>query len=146
MQQKTIYLLLACALLLLVGCGDNSEADGGTVTISDPSQHIQGKWQDIARGNDMYPELTPSEMSIEFLSDGTYHGPYGFQDDRNDGEPSYYRIASDSLYMYREQGSSDLYIYRYLFIGNNQLLVNYIQGVILKTMHIPKFHIFKRIK
>jgi hypothetical protein len=139
-------LFILCALLLLVGCGDNNEGDVSTITISDPSQHIQGKWQEIARGNDMYPELTPSEMSIEFLSDGTYHGPYGFQDDRNDDEPSYYRIASDSLYLYRELDYPDLYIYRYLFTGNDQLLVNYIHGAINKPSDIPLFHIFKRIK
>jgi hypothetical protein len=132
-----------CALLLLVGCGDNSEADGGTVTIADPSQHIQGKWQEIACGDRNNPELTPNGAVIEFLPDGKYHGPYGFHYAEADDEPIYYRMESDTLYLKRE-GYAD-YIYRYLFINNNQLLVEYVSGLQL-WVNIPDFHIFKRIK
>ncbi|MDR2118164.1 MAG: hypothetical protein LBP25_01315 [Tannerellaceae bacterium] len=137
-------LFILCALLLLVGCGDNSEADGGTVTIAEPSQRILGKWKEIARWNDYNPKLTPNETVIEFLPDRTYYGPFGFYLGRTDGEPSYYRIESDSLYLERKEQPGQ--IYRCIFTDNNQFFVEHVHGYATYSMLTPKFHIFKRIK
>jgi hypothetical protein len=146
---KTFHLFIAFALLIAAGCKDSdSEKEDSLVAIQDPSQHILGKWREIACGNSYYPELTPTYHvfhTVEFLPDGIYYGPYGFHRGQDDGKSSHYRIESDSLYLVRES-DSNVYIYRYLFTGKNQLLADYIYGGIEKTMTTPSFHIFERIK
>jgi hypothetical protein len=140
---KTFYLILALALFLPEECGYYH--DGGDTGASDPSQLILGQWQEIARGNDTFPELTPVSLTIEFLTDGMYRGPLGFHHGRDDGEASYYRIESDSLHLYRN-GNSNTYIYRYLFTGKNQLRMEYVRGPITYSLATPTFHIYERLK
>jgi hypothetical protein len=142
MLQKTIYVLLAFALLLLGGCRDSDDSSS-----LEPSQRILGKWKEIARWNDYNPKLTPSGTVSEFLPDGTYYGPLGFFLGRTDGEPTYYRIESDSLYLEKdEQYEYGYQIYRYTFTDNNQLFLDHIHGMIPYSTGTPTFHIFKRIK
>ena len=133
-------------------CGAKSENDDPLGPRMEPAERILGKWQEVARGNDVYPGfppgpvLTPSDSVVEFLPDGTYRGPYGLHHyNRRDKEPALYRMASDSLYLYREADTDDsFYIYRYLFTGNDQLAAVYLHGGIEKSMNVPKFHIYER--
>jgi hypothetical protein len=132
-------LFILFALLLAGGCKDSDDSSS-----LEPSQRILGKWKEIARGNDRYPELTPNGTIIEFLPDGTYHGPFGFHSGMVDDDPIYYRMESDSLYLEKEEQS--MHIYRYTFTGSNQFFAEHIHGMVPYSMDTPSFHTFKRIK
>jgi hypothetical protein len=105
-------------------------------------ESILGQWQEIARWTDEFPELEPDRYTIEFFSDGTYYGPYGFHQDTSGS--ARYEIASDSLILSKE--GRRVYIYRYTFIDKKQLQVEYISGDIPWIMGLPTFHIFERVK
>jgi hypothetical protein len=152
---KRIFFILFALLLLAAGCkdDDSEDVDDSLWLQMEPSERILGKWQEIARWNDAYPgppglTLTPSDSAIEFLPDGTYRGPYGLHYyNRRDKEPALYRIASDSLYLYREPDPDDhFYIYRYTFTDKNHLTADYLHGGVEKSMDVPKFHIYERLK
>ncbi|MDR2810848.1 MAG: hypothetical protein LBB84_09905 [Tannerellaceae bacterium] len=143
MRTHSIYFILLFALLSLGGCADkNSEEEENIEGILEPSQRILGQWQEIACGNEYNPELPPTSQTIEFFSGGTYYGAYGFHNGWNVGKADY-QIASDSLILSRE--GSRIHIYRYIFIGKKQLLVDHIYGDVPYVMTIPKYHIFERI-
>jgi hypothetical protein len=136
--------LLFLILLLLVTAGCSKDDDDNR----SPSERILGKWQEIACGNEYYPELSSTYhvfQTIEFLPDGTYNGSLVLSLSWDDGVPSQYRIASDSLHLKRE-GYHDDYIYRYIFTGKDRLFVEHIYGQVHMLFTTPSFHIFKRIK
>jgi hypothetical protein len=143
-QSKLLIFILLPLLLAAAGCGKDDDKDDALTHIDDPSEFILGKWQEIACGNAYFPELPPRFYTVEFLPDGTYYGPYGFDSSKSDGLPAQFHIASDSLFLQKEEHSD--YIYQYIFIGKNQLLANLRYGVILHSMNTPLFHIFERIK
>jgi hypothetical protein len=134
------FLLFAFALALMSGCKDDSE------DMRAPAELILGQWQEIARGNSMNPELTPNGLTIEFLPDGTYYGPYGFH--RGASMTAHYRLEGDSLYLYDPdvEMSPYAYIYRYTFPGKKQLRADHIYGDITFSGGTPTFHIYERIK
>jgi hypothetical protein len=136
---KTIYLLLALALFLPEECGDYH--DGEDTGASDPAQLILGQWQEIARGNDTYPELEPNGHIIEFLPDGIYHGFWG------NGNESTRRYRVDAEFLYLDSGKiPDGHTYRYTFTGTDTLRLDYVDGAITDSMDTPTFHIYKRLK
>jgi hypothetical protein len=137
MQQKTIYILLALAFLLAGGCKDSDDNSHVEVT----PELFLGKWQEIARGNETYPELTPDGHVIEFLEDGTYHR---FLNDGNVLTRSY-RV--DAEFVYYDYGTKPYgHIDRYSFSSTNRLRLDYVDGPKTATMQTPDFYIYKRIK
>ncbi|MDR2118165.1 MAG: hypothetical protein LBP25_01320 [Tannerellaceae bacterium] len=136
MQQKTIYVLLAFALLLAGGCKDDSEE------MLKYQQPFLGQWQEIARGNDYYPELTPDDGHIiEFLPDGTYQAVWG-----NGGVSTrHYRVDAECVYY--DNGTRPYgHIDRYSFTGTDTLRLDYVDGAITMSMATPTFNIYKRLK
>jgi hypothetical protein len=139
MQRKAFYLIpLFFALLIPTGCGDNNDED---LSLLEPAQRILGKWQEIARGNDTFPELEPDGRIIEFLPDGTYHCFL------SNGEVATRSYQIDDEFVYYDGGKGPGgHTYRYSFTGTNTLRLDYITGVIEASMQTPTFRIFKRIK
>jgi hypothetical protein len=105
MLQKTIYVLLAFALLLLGGCKESD--DNSRMEVS--PEPFLGQWQEIARGNETYPELTPDGHVIEFLKDGTmppktYHSAAWIAGrEETDHYPGGYRVFVSEQRQYRQQ-------------------------------------------
>jgi hypothetical protein len=143
MLQKTIYVLLALALLLLGGCKDS---DNNSRMEVSPEPFL-GQWQEIARGNETYPELTPDGHVIEFLEDGTmpkktYHSATRITDRE---ETDRYRVDAEFLYL--NSGKQDTeYTYRYSFIGTDTLRLDLIYGIRTLSPGTPTFNIYERIK
>jgi hypothetical protein len=143
MLQKTIYVLLAFALLLAGGCKESD--DNSRMEVS--PEPFLGQWQEIARGNETYPELTPDGHVIEFLEDGTmpkktYHSAAWIEGRE---ETDHYRLDTEFLYL-NSDNTDNKYIYRYSFTGTNTLRLDLIYGNTLKSMGIPTFNIYERIK
>jgi hypothetical protein len=137
MQQKTIYLLLlAFALLTPGGCKDDKEE------MLKYQQPFLGQWQEIARGNDMLPELTPDTGHIiEFLPDGTYQAVWG----SGGGTTRHYRVDAEFVYLDSGKdpgGHTD----RYSFTGTDTLRLDYVDGAIADSPGTPTFNIYKRLK
>jgi hypothetical protein len=134
---KPIHLFLAFALLTAAGCKDSL----------DPSQQILGKWQEIARGNEMFPELEPDGHIIEFLPDGTMPGGTYHSIVMRDSQTESYRLDADFLYL----GSGkypDGYIYKYSFTGTDKLRLEIVDGAVyyIYSTRTPKFNIYQRLK
>jgi hypothetical protein len=137
---KPIHLFLAFALLIAGGCKDDSDTEEDSLVMIDPSQHILGQWQEIARGNDMFPELEPDGHIIEFLSDGTYNAIW------NSGTVTTRRYRIDSGFVYLDNGGiPDGHTWQYIFTGIDTLLLDYVTGIKEETMQSPSFHIYKRL-
>jgi hypothetical protein len=143
MKQSKLLIFILLPLLAAAGCNKDDDKDDALTHIDDPSEFILGKWKEIACGNAYFPELPSRFYTVEFLPDGTYYGPHGFNMSTNDVVSLQFHIASDSLYLQKE-GYSD-YIYLYNFIGKNQLLANLRYGIVPYSMNTPTFHIFERI-
>ncbi|MDR2810851.1 MAG: hypothetical protein LBB84_09920 [Tannerellaceae bacterium] len=137
MQLKTIYLILALALLVPTGCADNNEEQEVTMEIR---ELFLGKWKEIARGNDLHPKLEPDGHIIEFLPDDTYHAYF----DNGEVSTSSYRI--DAEFMYYDGGTPPSgFTYRYGFSGTDTLRLDYVTGNLTKISSTPLFNIYKRI-
>ncbi|MDR1500805.1 MAG: hypothetical protein LBI58_07490 [Tannerellaceae bacterium] len=136
MKNNRFLFFVLMLLVAAAGCSDDDHRP--------PQERILGKWQEVACWNDYFPELTPRFYTIEFLPDGTYHGPYGLYSSSDDGGQTQYRIASDSL-CFKREGYSD-YIYRYTFKDKSHMLVEAIYGMIPYTMDVRTSHIFERVK
>jgi hypothetical protein len=134
-----LFVLLSFfALLIPTGCGDNNDED---LSLLEPAQRILGKWQEIARGNDMFPELEPDGHVIEFLADGTYHAFLI----SGDVSTRSYRI--DAEFVYYDGGTPPGgHTYRYSFTGTDTLRLDYVSGNKTDSTGTPRFNIFKRIK
>ncbi|MDR2388402.1 MAG: hypothetical protein LBD89_01270 [Tannerellaceae bacterium] len=163
---KAFYLIPVLALLFLAGCTDNNNEEDIEIIeeeieiISDPSQHILGQWQEIARGNEMYPEvepnwdeifpeLVPDGHILEFLADGTmlgrtYHRTVWIGILPETIHSDSYRLDTDFLYI-NDGKFPDGYTYQYSFTGANTLRLDYVNGAIIKIMGTPKFHIYERL-
>jgi hypothetical protein len=126
-----VFLIPVLALLIPAECGYNNDGIGGD--IADPPQHILGKWQEIARGNDAFPELPSDGRVIEFLPDGTCHT----------GWTATYRLDAEFLYRYAGEFT---FIDRYSFSGTDTLRLDYVYGVTTASPGTPTFYIFKRLK
>jgi hypothetical protein len=143
MLQKTIYVLLAFALLTPGGCKDSDDNSHVEVT----PELFLGQWKEIARGNETYSELTPDGHVIEFLPDGTmpqktYHSAAWIAGRE---KTDHYRVDTEFLHL-NSDSTDNKYIYRYSFTGTNTLRLDLIYGMRTLLMDIPTFNIYKRIK
>jgi hypothetical protein len=136
--KKIIFLFFLPALLGLAGCGDDVP-DLKNMTEQEIQALFVGEWQEIARGNDLFPELGTDEHTIEFLTNGIYLTSL------NDVRRHY---SLDSEFLYLDSGKDpDGHTYRHTFIGNrNKLRLDYVNGVITLSGNTPLFRIYKRIK
>ncbi|MDR2118163.1 MAG: hypothetical protein LBP25_01310 [Tannerellaceae bacterium] len=139
MLQKTIYLLLAFALLLAGGCKDNNEE------MLKYQQPFLGQWQEIARGNETFPELTPDGHVIEFLTDGTMPGGTYHSRFPSGNRTDNYRVDAGSLYL-NSGKPRDGYTYRYSFAGPDTLRLDLIYGMRTLSTDTPIFNIYERLK
>jgi hypothetical protein len=135
MQLKTFSIIpVFFALSYLGECGFYNEPEPTPETIL-------GQWQEIARGNNTYPELEPDGHVIEFLPDGTYHAFF------SNGAVATRSYQIDDKFVYYGSGKSpDGHTYRYRFIGTDMLRMDYVDGVLEESMLTPTFHIYKRVK
>jgi hypothetical protein len=159
-NNKLLFLiLLLISAIMATGCSkDKDKEDVKEVEIievpeppsdpepSEPPQNVGdfyksfiGQWQEIARGNDHYPELTsePSGVIMEFFEDGTafyYSSPI-----------IAYRADAEFLYMGSGR-APDGRAYRHTFTGVDTLRLDYAAGLIAMSMYTPSFYIYKRIK
>jgi hypothetical protein len=132
---KRICLFLFLALAAAGGC------EGGKET-TDPSQLIVGKWQEIARGNHMYPTLPPNGHIIEFLADGTH---LCFSDNGSVLQARRYRVGDG--YVYYDSGKApDGHTYRHTFAGAYTLRLDHVDGAIQMSGFTPTFNIYRRIR
>jgi hypothetical protein len=139
-RMKPIHLFLAFALLIAAGCKDDSDTEGDSLVRIDPSQHILGRWQEIARGNDMFPELEPDGHIIEFLPDGTYNTIW------NSGTVTTRRYRIDAEFVYLNSGTGpDGHTDRYTFSGTDTLRLDYVAGAITTASDTPHFNIYIRL-
>jgi hypothetical protein len=130
-------LFILFALLLLGGCKESD--DNSRIEVS--PEPFLGQWQEIARGNETYPELTPDGHVIEFLTDGTY---YKFL---NNGDVLIKSYRVDAEFLYLDSGKPDMeYTYRYSFTGTNTLRLDIVYGIVQESMGTPRFNIYERIK
>ncbi|MDR2810850.1 MAG: hypothetical protein LBB84_09915 [Tannerellaceae bacterium] len=143
MQLKTFSIIpIFFALSYLSECGDY-------YNIEPTAKTILGKWQEIARGNDWYPELEPDGHIIEFLPDGTmpegtYHSG-SFTLSLIGIRTSSYQI--DEEFVYLNSGKPLIgYTYQYSFSGTDTLRMDLISGVRTFSMGTPLFNIYKRVK
>jgi hypothetical protein len=145
--KKILILLFIPALLSLAGCNKKDDVPDFNDDVPDlrnmTEQEIQalfvGEWQEIARGNNQFPELGTDGHTIEFLTNGIYLTSL------ND-ERIHYSLDSEFLYLNGGK-TPDGYIYRHTFIGNrNKFRLDYVYGLIEDSGGAPKFHIYKRIK
>jgi hypothetical protein len=136
-------LFILFTLLLLGGC---KESDNNSRMEVNPEPFLR-QWQEIARGNETYPELTPDGHVIEFLEDGTMPQKTYHSTTRRTGreEIDHYRLDTEFLYL-NSDNTDNKYIYRYSFTGTNTLRLDLIYGSTLKSMGIPTFNIYERIK
>jgi hypothetical protein len=136
--KKIIFLFFLPALLGLAGCGDDVP-NLKNMTEQEIQALFVGEWQEIASGNNTYPELGTDGHTIEFLADGTYLNPL------NDVRRHY---SLDSEFLYLDGGKApDGHTYRHTFIGSrNKLRLDYVAGNIEESLGTPTFRIYKRIK
>jgi hypothetical protein len=129
-------LLILFALLLTGGCSDDSSSVEVTPEL------FLGKWQEIARGNDTYPELPPDDGHIiEFLPDSTYLAVWG------NGNVSTRSYRIDTEFVYLGSGiAPDSHTYRYSFTGTNILRLDVVYGIVQESMGTPTFNIYERLK
>jgi len=124
---KLLIVLLLFALLGMGGCSDEKD-------WTEEQQQFLGQWKEIARGNDMYPELPPSGEIIEFLPDWTFKR----------SNTARYSIDSKILYLnYPEK--ENYFTYRYIFYEDT-LRLDYLSGNIDMSTTAPTFNIYKQIK
>jgi hypothetical protein len=115
--------------LTLPGCGDGYDYDDANPFV--------GRWQEVARGNEYYPELTPTGRVIWFFEDGTtdfYSYTLG----------ATYRTDAEFLYL-KPDDAPYSHTYRYTFSGHNTLGLDYAEGPLDKSMSTPTFYIYKRL-
>jgi hypothetical protein len=107
--------------------------------VGDFYKSFIGQWQEIARGNELHPELEPDGHIIEFLPNGTLPSRSG------DGSGREYRV--DAEFLYFDSGRSpDGHTYRYTFSDPDTLRIDYAAGAKDDSMGTPTFHIYKRLK
>jgi hypothetical protein len=126
---KRVFFILFALLLLAAGCKDDND---------DMQKYLQpflGQWREIGRGNDTYPELTLNGHVIEFLPDGTFIRGTGTGTCRADAE-----------FLYFDSGTApDGYTWRYTFTDADTLRLDYVDGLISKSMGTPHFYIYERL-
>jgi hypothetical protein len=136
-------LFILFALLLAGGC---KESDNNSRMEVSPEPFL-GQWQEIARGNETYPELTPDGHVIEFLEDGTmpqktYHSAAWIEGRE---ETDHYRLDTEFLYLSSGMPGEE-YTYRYRFTGTDTLRLDCVRGMVHYSMGTPTFNIYERIK
>jgi hypothetical protein len=125
---RTIYLLLAFALLAAGGCGEDT---------SKYQELFPGKWKEIARGNETDIEFFPGGRTLEFLPDGAYHVA---------SKTGRYWVDAKFLYAKMlESGFDGTNTYRYTFTGTDTLRLDFVDGVLLKMMSTYTSHIYERL-
>ncbi|MDR1344931.1 MAG: hypothetical protein LBJ39_06215 [Tannerellaceae bacterium] len=146
-NSKLLLSILLVSFVALTACKEDGDDFDNVAFIENPQEYIVGKWKEIACGNSYYPELGAMYdilNTIEFFPNGIYSGPYGLYGSWDDGTPTHYRMGGDSLYMTKE--GQEEYIFRYLFMSQNQILLQHVYGFITFSMATPTFHIYQRIK
>ena len=148
-KKTSIFLLLVLTLLAIpAGCDDTLNLEGMT------EQEIQalfvGEWEEIARGNSLFPELGSSGDVIEFRSDGTVHGtlPGGdlYAIPGGSDQVSIYRVDAWLLYINGGEETSGGHIFRHKFTGKNKFRLDHVHGLRNQSGATPDFLIYKRIK
>jgi hypothetical protein len=113
---------------------------GGKEELTEFQKPFLGQWQEIARGNENYPELTPEDVSLEFRADWTYTQAFSETNVRN----AHYSVDGAFLrYIYG--GGSPGHTWTYSFY-EDKLRLDYKDGPIEDAAHTPHFYIYKRIK
>jgi hypothetical protein len=128
MKHKSI--LFITIILLAAGCSD----DAGDRDY--PRRALTGRWMEVARGNNLYPELEPDGSIIEFTSDSYYI---------TSETKKYVRIDNEFIY-YNSGKSPDGHTYRYTFSGIDVLRLDHVDGAMTDSGLTPYFHIYKRLK
>ncbi|MDR1356308.1 MAG: hypothetical protein LBJ58_01415 [Tannerellaceae bacterium] len=128
-NNKLLFFILL--LLAAAGCSKDNNDNG------DSYETFVGQWQEIARGNEGFPELPPSSRVIEFFDDNTttYYGTL----------ISTYRTDAEFLYL-NSGKDPDGHTYQYAFSSSDNLRLDYVDGNIEDSALTPTFHIYKRLK
>jgi hypothetical protein len=140
-----LLLLFLPALLGMAGYSkgydndDNDPIDLEGMTVQEIQALFTGKWQEIDRGSNLFPELPTDGHIIEFLADGI------FLTSLSDVRRHY---SLDSKFLYLDGGKApDGHTYRHTFIGSRyKLRLDYVDGAIEESGGTPLFQIYKRIK
>jgi hypothetical protein len=138
-----VFLIPVLALLIPAECGYNNDDIGGD--IPDPPEHILGKWQEIARGNEMFPELPSDGHVIEFLPDGTMPGGIYHSAAMRGSRTESYRVDAEFLYINGGK-PDDGYTYRYTFTGTDTLRLDCVDGIVTYSPGTPAFNTYERLK
>jgi hypothetical protein len=137
--RKILFLFFLPALLSLAGCNSDDVPNLENMTEQEIQALFVGEWQEIERGNNLFPELPTDGHTIEFLTNGVCLS--SLNDERR-----HYSLDSEFLYLNGEK-APDGHTYRHTFIGSrNKLRLDYVHGFITLSGGTPSFHIYKRVK
>jgi hypothetical protein len=128
MKYNKFLFLILLLLVTAAGCSDGYEYNDANPFV--------GRWQEIARGNEHYPELEPLGVIMEFFEDGTATR-YSFKN-------SIYWTDAEFIYIGLDTVSYNTF--RYTFSGRNTVRMDHVGGYRTSTAFSPLFYVYKRIK
>ncbi|MDR1919598.1 MAG: hypothetical protein LBQ65_08135 [Tannerellaceae bacterium] len=139
-MNKLVSLFLLFALVGMGGCGKDKENKEDEEELTEFQKPFLGQWQEVARGNKNFPELTPEDVSLEFRADWTYTQAFSKTNVRN----AHYSVVGEFLrYIYGDGSLGHTWIYSFY---EDKLRLDYKAGPIETAAHTPHFYIYKRIK
>jgi hypothetical protein len=134
-KNVTLSLLLLTFLLPIWGC-DKSE------DLTAYQKPFLGQWQEIARGNEWHPELTPGDVLLEFFPDWTLKRTFAaitYPDVYMEARISYDRYSVDREFLYYTYTeASNSHTWRYSFY-EDKLRIDYEDGLMQDSMDTPFF-------